>query len=387
MSALSNHDAAVLKLHLLSEGVCFDNTFLATFASDSNSMEKRRVYNDSDEGNLDRSLRIPQEFYLNDGVIVAVNYKKHAPWHLIVRDGEYRLTGKDTEVEVTFPRRPHFFDRMTHSRIQCGRVANLYGGSSLAFFTPATCYYFNDGHECKFCSLQSNRSTQENVFVNLIGARLAAEVLQIALDTDADLLKQIMLVGGNLPDYNRGFQRHLAITAALDQQQSSLSVDQRLETHIAAMPPRDFRLFNDLKYLNARVTMNIEIFNEDRFEQVCPGKAGFYGRHQLMQALEYAASMLSGKRVHSILIAGLEPIQSTIAGIKHLASIGVTPIVNVFHNDHGSHFEHLSRPPFEDLLEIAYALQETYREYDLTPYWIGCGRNSLDYEAQQGWFS
>ena len=383
---LSHRDAAQLKLHLLSEGVFFDNAFLEHFDCDLVSMEKRRAYDDSDERQLDRTKRIPQEVYLND-VVVAVNYKQRSPWQLVYHDNAYRLVGKDNvDVEVTFPQRPRFFERITPGGIRCDQVANLYGGSSLAFFTPATCYYFNDGHECRFCSLKSNRSSQQ-IFVHTISPTLAASVLEIALETDVHLLKQIMLVGGNVPNYDRGFQRHLEITAALDERQSSLPAERRLETHIATMPPHDFGLFATLEGLNARVTMNIEVFDERLFEVICPGKAVLYGRRRLLQALEHAASVVSGMRVHSILIAGLEPARSTIAGIKYLASIGVTPIINVFHNDRGSHYEKHRRPPYEDLLEIAYALQDVYREYKLTPYWKGCGRNALDFEAQRGWFA
>lgn len=383
---LSHRDAAQLKLHLLSEGVFFDNAFLEHFDCDLVSMEKRRAYDDSDERQLDRTKRIPQEVYLND-VVVAVNYKQRSPWQLVYHDNAYRLVGKDNvDVEVTFPQRPRFFERITPGGIRCDQVANLYGGSSLAFFTPATCYYFNDGHECRFCSLKSNCSSQQ-IFVHTISPTLAASVLEIALETDVHLLKQIMLVGGNVPNYDRGFQRHLEITAALDERQSSLPAERRLETHIATMPPHDFGLFATLEGLNARVTMNIEVFDERLFEVICPGKAVLYGRRRLLQALEHAASVVSGMRVHSILIAGLEPARSTIAGIKYLASIGVTPIINVFHNDRGSHYEKHRRPPYEDLLEIAYALQDVYREYKLTPYWKGCGRNALDFEAQRGWFA
>jgi hypothetical protein len=387
MTVLSQQEAARLKLHLLSEGVSFDNVFLEHFANKLESMEKRRAYDDSDERELDRTKRIPQEMYLSDGVVVAVNYKQHSPWRLVYRNNTYRLIGKhDTDVEITFPQRPHFFEHVTPGGIRCDRVANLYGGSSLAFFTPSTCYYFNDGHECRFCSLKPNRSEQQ-IFVHTISPALAASVLQITLETDAALLKQIMLVGGNVPNYDQGFRRHLEIADALDQQQIVLRVERWLETHIATMPPRDFGLFTALNELNARITMNIEVFDEHLFEVICPGKTRLYGRSQLLKALERAASVVSGKRVHSILIAGLEPVHSTIAGMKYLASIGVTPIINVFHNDRGSIYENHPRPSYEHLLEIAYAQQEVYKEYHLTPYWVGCGRNSLDFEAQQGWFA
>jgi hypothetical protein len=350
-------------------------------------MEKRRVYNDSDERQLNRTLRIPQEMYIQN-VVVAVNYKQHSPWQIVYRDGSYRLIGRDgTDVAVTFPERPHFLEQLTSNGIRCDQVANLYGGSSLAFFTPGTCYYFNDQHECRFCSLQPNRSVQQQSFLHKISPALASSVLKIALETDAHLVKQIMLVGGNVPNYDQGFRRHLEIAAALDQQQAPLPVERKLETHIATMPPNDFGLFASFANLNARVTMNIEVFDEHLFEIICPGKTRLYGRNKLLQALEHAANTVSGMRVHSILIAGLEPVNSTIAGIKYLASIGITPIINVFHNDRGSHYEKHPRPSFEHLLEIAQTLQDVYREYHLTPYWKGCGRNALDFEAQQGWFA
>ena len=387
MTVLSQQEAVQIKLHLLSKGVSFDTAFLEHFAEKLDSMEKRRAYDDSDERQLDREKRIPQEMYLTDGVVVAVNYKQHSPWQLVYRDNTYRLIDKqDIDMEITFPQRPRFFEYVTPSGIRCDRIANLYGGSSLAFFTPGTCYYFNDGHECRFCSLKPNRSEQQ-IFVHTISPALAASVLQIALETDAALLKQIMLVGGNVPNYDQGFRHYLEIAAALDHQQISLPVEQRLKTHVSTMPPWDFGLFTALNKLNARVTMNIEVFDEHLFEVICPGKTQLYGQGQLLKALEHAASVVSGTRIHSTLIAGLEPVHSTIAGMKYLASIGVTPIINVFHNDRGSVYENHPRPSYEQLLEIAHALQELYKEYHLTPYWIGCGRNSLDFEAQQGWFA
>src|SRR5215472_2244392 len=114
MAVLSQQDAVRLKLHLLSEGVSFDNAFLEHFADKFDSMEKRRAYDDSDERELDRTKRIPQEMYLTDGVVIAVNYKQHSPWQLAYRDSTYRLLGKhDTDIEVTFPQRPRFFEHVT----------------------------------------------------------------------------------------------------------------------------------------------------------------------------------------------------------------------------------------------------------------------------------
>src|SRR5260370_6904816 len=156
MTAFSHCEAARLKLHLLSEGISFDSGLVEHVSGDLASMEKRRAYNDSDERQLDRAQRIPQELYLQD-VIVAINYKQHSPWRLVYREGSSRLIGREgVDVELTFPRRPRFFERVPPNGLRCDSVANLYGGSSLPFFTPATSSHSNNHPQCLFSSLQPN---------------------------------------------------------------------------------------------------------------------------------------------------------------------------------------------------------------------------------------
>src|SRR5262245_25016050 len=114
-------------------------------------------------------------------VIVVNSYKECTTWNSIYRTNAYHMEGNNgTDVEISFPERPRFFEQTTPSGIHCGQVANLYGGSSLAFFTPATCYYFNNGHECRFCSLKPNRDAQQ-MFINAVSPALAASVLEVAL--------------------------------------------------------------------------------------------------------------------------------------------------------------------------------------------------------------
>ena len=70
-----------------------------------------------------------------------------------------------------------------------------------------------------------------------------------------------------------------------------------------------------------------------------------------------------------------------------MAEHGVCPIINVFHNDFGTPMQNYKRPSVEELLEVGKELQAIYSKYGFTPYWDGCGRNSLDYEAKEGLFT
>jgi hypothetical protein len=383
---ISNHAAAHLKLKLLSRGVRFSSRFLDRFSKSPLLMHKRRAYNTSDSASLPRSTRIPQEIFLN-GVVVSVNFREESPWCLDVSDDGrfFLLDGSDREAEITIKDAPKFLELKTSKGVPCGSVANLYGGSSLAFFTPATCYLFANNTECRFCSLAPTRQ-EEREFISTITPGLAGDVLDVAQVSDEAMLGQIMLVGGNLRNYDRGFLRHVEIARELNRRQEKLPKENKLKTHIATMPPNNLTLLDELADLDCHITMNLEVFDPRRFEEVAPGKAADYGRSKLLQALELAAKKAPPKSVHTILIAGLEPPAVTISGIRQLPELGVTPILNVLHSDRGTLYEHFPRPQYEELLEIALALEETYQKYGLIPYWKGCGRNALDFEAQNRWF-
>jgi|GEM_PF-1523493 len=381
-----NMRAAHIKLQLLSEGLVFTPAFLETFADSSSLMPKRRAYNTSDGASLPLSARIPQEIFIGD-VVVGVNYRSESRWKLDVLDGQFWLTDQDQPITRLMIREaPKFLQLTTPSGVSCASVANLYGGSSLAYFTPASCYYFADQTQCVFCSLEPTRKG-DSEFVSVISPNLASEVLEVALCSDSDVLKQIMIVGGNHRNYDEGFTRHVAILEALNDKQRRMFSCVRLQSHIATMPPRDFTLLNTLCGQDCHLTMNLEVFDDKRFEEVAPGKARDYGRDKLWKALSDAAEILPPKTVHSILVAGLEPVDSTIAGIRALPEIGVSPIVNVLHSDRGTLCERAPRPTYDQLLEIAYALEEVYTAHHLVPYWDGCGRNALDFEARNQWFS
>jgi hypothetical protein len=275
----------------------------------------------------------------------------------------------------------------TPDGVPCAKVANLYGGSSLAFFTPSTCYYFSDNSECHFCSLGPTRG-EDRFYANVITPALAADVLRVAQSADPGLINQIMLVGGNLRNYDLAFRRNLDLVDALIDAQADRPNGSRLiEPHVATMPPRNLDLIKRQAHKYCHLTFNLEVWNDDIFQQICPGKTADYSREALKAALLFAAEIFPPGRIHTILIAGLEPVSSTIEGMWTLSQCGVSPILNVFHNDRGSKLELASRPSFDDLLTIATELEAVYRSHNIEPYWKGCGRNALDYEAQHGWFT
>lgn len=378
--------AAALKLSLLSEGISFSDSFIEYFGQDTFFMEKRKVYNNSDEEYDHAVTRAPQELLMGD-VISAVNFKRFSPWVLdysedqgcFIQNNGIKVTG------VTFPKRPCFLNRRLSGGVNCGYLANLYGGMYLAFFTPACCHYGAIGMGCQYCSLKSNRHPGDS-YAMWIDQELLREATRIALQEDTDQITGIMLVGGNLPDEDENFKTLMTLAAALEEEERICLGASTLELHIAVMPPRDFTLLKAAAQYNIRLSMNLEVFDDHLFRKYCPGKDRVYGRDQLKKAVARAAEILPYGKAHSILIAGLEPVESTIKGIYFLAENGVAPIINVFHNDFGTELQRHKRPSANELFVIGNELGKVYKKYGFTPYWNGCGRNSLDYEAKEGLF-
>ncbi len=90
---------------------------------------------------------------------------------------------------------------------------------------------------------------------------------------------------------------------------------------------------------------------------VCPGKSEItineYGK-----VIEYAVKVFGEGNVSSWLIAGLEPVESTIQGIDFIIEHGGIPFLAVFRPLVGSAFEKLPPPEPQTILPAFEYLQE-----------------------------
>ncbi|MCU0822423.1 MAG: hypothetical protein MUC95_08120, partial [Spirochaetes bacterium] len=109
-----------------------------------------------------------------------------------------------------------------------------------------------------------------------------------------------------------------------------------------------------------RVRLQQEIYDEDLRRKIMPAK-GSIPRDLYFRAMERAAGLLGFEQVSSWLIAGLEPVESTIKGIKHVASARAIPFVTVFRPLLGSEFEDMMPPESGKISSVFEALGETLR--------------------------
>lgn len=373
---MSSMKSIGLKLELLANGVNFDADFLSEYSARDDLIEKRRAYGTGDDKLAIRTQKTPQEIILEGGIISAANFSQNSRWRLIFDEGDFAVTdGKDRHA-VRFPERPRCYGERLSNGDLLEQVLTVYGDSTLGLFSPGHCYYFNSDRECRFCSLGTARKTVSDHRMKIL-PELALEAVSTAVNLEPDRFRRVLLNGGTLPDYDKGWMYHLDIIRAI---RSACNVHS-LRSQLISMPPRNLKLLRDFAPIGTSLAMSIEIFDKKIFEEVCPGKAQDYGREKFIDAFRHAVDALGHGNVYAGLVAGLEPLDSILEGIEFFGEIGVVPAVAVFHPDAGSKYSNYPRPDSKFLTAVGQAMSRVYERNQFLPFIEGSGRNSLDTEA------
>ncbi|KGX85214.1 radical SAM protein [Pontibacillus litoralis] len=365
-----------LKAEILVEGINYSDDFLVEFSKKNDLLEKRRAYGNSDEKMFPKEMKVPQEILLPEGIVVAVNQRNNAKWSLECVNDNFYVTNGEELIPIEFPQRPNFYDLKMMDGSNVSRVVTLYGNATLGVFSPGTCYFWAKGEECKFCSLQPTRKSQADHEM-FIKPATAKEAIKIALESEGERVNHFLLNGGTISNYDLGFKRHIEVLEAV----SELDIPSHVEKHLISMPPKDLSLFERLSKTGATIAMDLEIYDKNLFEEICPGKSKDYGRENFLGALKEAVKYLGRGNVYCGFVGGLEPVESLAEGMHRLGELGVVPAINIFHNDPGSQFANRQRPKLDEVKEIGYHMSVVYDKYNFKPFIKNTGRNSLDTEA------
>jgi hypothetical protein len=373
--------AAWVKLALLSHGVAIAPSFSSWFSGQAGAVRRRNFYNSPVWAG---QALVPQEIRLVSGglpVTVAVNVYGDGEWTLIA--GERGPTAMNARLGISHDIELVGDLKCLRDSPELARVANLYGGSALSFFSPRACYFFADSTQCRFCSLAGTAA--ETPFANRLTAAQVRDAVRQVLEAEPGMVNQVMIVGGNERNLDTGFLRHVELARAAGDAIGDAAMTGTVSVHLVTMPPRDLSLISELAAIpGVHCGFNLEAWDPLVFARIAPGKASDYGHATIRRALDHLVGVVGEYRAHSILIAGLEPPASTLAGAAALAAGGVSPIINCFHSDVHSAIGLSVRPGYEYLAQVASGLSRLHEVYPIRPYWKGCGRNALDFEASSG---
>jgi anion transporter len=253
-------------------------------------------------------------------VPIGQPYTQKSSFSLEQKDDKVLLHCGGEIAEVTLLQAPEFYQKKTRSGARMGSFSALH--DRLLMLHPFLgCGFFNSPENaCQYCQYDSMLNQEEPPLrdpLELVEAVRAA-LAEREVDT-------VYLYNGYSPSDDAGLRQLVAVVALLRKHLGHRQI--ALET----VAPTDVQVINELYEAGLDVFVcNLEINDADAFAQICPGKQEAGGQDVIYRALQHARMVFSAGAVVSHLIVGLEPLQSTLDGMKKLIEQGVVPMLLPF---------------------------------------------------------
>ncbi len=284
-------------------------------------------------------------------------FTTNSPYRLIQDNDRFLLEsdGEPAEVRIIAP--PRYYAQKTQSGIPMWRVGHSYG-PYIAINPAKRCGFSANGTHCQFCDVATQGADRDEPIpvedvIDTVRAAFADGTSEFVylhigyIDSDDAGVEFI-------EPYVRAIKRHFDTLVAVQLQ-----------------PPRENRWIDYIYAIGVdAISYSVEIHDEKILESLCVGRAQQVGRRRYYEALRHAATIFPNGTVWSDLIVGLEPIESTLAGVDALVEIGVLPVLSVFRPLSDTDLRDHPMPTTQDVAPVFAYLFERVREAGINMNWV-----------------
>jgi hypothetical protein len=218
---------------------------------------------------------------------------------------------------------------------------------------------------CKFCNLPYEFRYRTKRIEGLVDA------VKVALADPVQPASHVLISGGTPRERDVDYVR--AVYEAVVTGFPDVSVD-------IMMVPKDGLM--DPHWLDelgvGEISVNLEIYDLELANQLMRQKAK-QGREHYLAYLENAAQILGPGRVRSMLMVGLEPTESTLAGVEAIAERGAVPVLSPFRPDPKTPLRDAAVADSDKLEEIYLRARDIAAKHSVSlgPRCIPCSHNTL----------
>ena len=403
---VGRYHPVVLKLELLSQGLKIS---AAASEEISKFLKTDHAVGAVGKHALDIILK-PGKVYVGLPLGAAVNdhFEKGTPFVLDVDgEGQFFIAKKPTRLmdngrwvctdenavaerlmDCTLPATPDYYGKTTsngHSMRSIMPHAGDFGGATIF----PQCVYFGhfvkefEGTECRFCGIDQNLESGRDPYPKRIDDFL--ETMEEARKHPG-FRHGPVLAGGTTAGPDRGAKVHTKFLKPIKEAYP----DNWLRLTIA--PPKEEKHVDMLFEAGAdMVGFNYEIYDPQLFAKLCSGKVkdienGVPGHTHYDRMIGYIIRQYGTGHANANLLAGLEPAQSTVDGVEHLASMGVIPTIFVFVPLKGTALANQMPPSIREMIYIYASLKSITEKFGVDTYCAGCCRmlvNTKFYDGMQ----
>ena len=294
---------------------------------------------------------LPDNIYVN--VPVNEAFAKDSPYCLRKEGSRYLLEYDGQMVcDVTLPGPPAFYTRRTTTNKLMSQVGVLQG-TYLGIYPTKVCYFWtlSPPMNCRFCSVGLNLGRNEAL------TKTVDDVVETVLAARHD-------EGITFVHFNTGYMEGETYLDELEPYICAVHERTGLLIGVQTPPDRDLKRYDELRRMGVNnVSFCFELMDERFLAEVCPGKSRYVGLQRYLEAVEYCARIFD--TTNGEIVAGLEPVDSTLEAIDWITSVGAIPTVCVFRPLEGTSYEHVGPPKTEEMVPVFARLYERCMERKL----------------------
>ena len=293
--------------------------------------------------------RLKPELWMN--APVAETFAWGSPYVLAGAPGAYNVVDERTgwRYPIRIPSQPHWYERLTSRDIRMSRIGVLQG-TYLGIYINPVCEFWGSDLNCRFCTTGQNVASGESA------VKTVEDVVETCWAAKEESGVTFVHLNGGFQG-GRGLESVATFVRAIKEDVGSL-------VGVQLTPERDFSRYDRLIDLGVdHFSFCVELMDPAWFARICPGKARTLGQDLFFEAMEYCAARLPRGAVSGEIIAGIEPISQTIAGIERIASRGAFPTVCIFRPTIGSAMADWRPPDYDDMRVVMAATYDACRRH------------------------
>ena len=341
-----------LSNQIANEGVYISPEVLATIDFENKIQEQMRTCFDMNHETYTKS-KLPSSARLSSNFRIGLPYKHNSRFSVQHERGKYYLLDGNNQIdEITFIEKPAYYNLKTSDGVAMKTIANEVGKTKVSVAYSNECALKDKGLDCKFCNINATKSR----FADLQGIswKTPGQIAETYAKAREEGYQAITITGGFVPE-RREVEYYIDVAEAI-QDATGLK---EFGGAACVGAPSDLSVIEKYKEAGySAISTNVEIWDENIFKTICPGKDQICGgRQNWINALKHEVEVFGRGNVRTCFVAGIEPKSSTLEGIEYLTELGVVTMVSHWLPNPGSELEGHRAPDPEWYLDL---YQKTY---------------------------
>ena len=308
--------------------------------------------------------KLPAGFRFSDSQFYsAIYWNPKAELSIVEENGKFFLIrgsdGKDLAEEIQFEKKPKFYNKLTSEGKDMSRIVQARSRGRLAITYSNECSLKDKGLDCLFCNINDTKRRFEKV--DNISWKSPNEIAEVVAEGYKEGYHGYNLTGGFVPE-RREVEYYIDVIEAVKEHGVKES-----EIHGMACvgAPQDLSIIENYKEAGYQhIATNLEIWDEDLFKYICPGKEQFCGgRENWLKTLKHEVDVFGKGNARCLFVGGLETKESLLEGLETLISLGVAAETSIWKPCIGSALEGHRSPEtewFQDVILKNYNLLKKY---------------------------